>query len=84
MTQWDVPGEHNFTLPLDEIERREVLRTIRFYGGNVSNAARALKIGKTTMYRKLKTWGYTGQSRILQAQASVLAGESRPGGEHFG
>lgn len=75
MTRWDVLGD-NDCLPLEEVERRAILRAIRLCGGNISDAAHALKIGKTTIYRKLERWGYTDQSRILQAQASVLAGET--------
>jgi DNA-binding NtrC family response regulator len=41
-------------LPLDELERRAILRALREAGGDKLAAARMLGIGKTTLYRKLK------------------------------
>ena len=43
-------------LPLEELERRAVLRTLRETGGDKLAAARMLGIGKTTLYRKLKQY----------------------------
>ena len=43
-------------LPLDELERRAILRTLRETGGDKLAAARMLGIGKTTLYRKLKQY----------------------------
>src|SRR5277367_6423233 len=48
-------------LPLEELERRAILRALREAGGDKLAAARLLGIGKTTLYRKLKQ--YDGQSR---------------------
>ncbi len=39
----------------------------------VIKAAEALKMGRTTVYRKLKQWGYSVENRLLTHQASVLA-----------
>src|SRR5438552_2748794 len=58
MIQWQLPNESRCILPMEQIERREVLRAVALCGGNAIQAAEALKIGKTTMYRKLKAWGY--------------------------
>lgn len=44
------------TLPLEELERRAILRTLRETGGDKLAAARLLGIGKTTLYRKLKQY----------------------------
>jgi DNA-binding NtrC family response regulator len=41
-------------LPLEELERRAILSTLRQNGGDKQAAARTLGIGKTTLYRKLK------------------------------
>src|SRR2546422_7994189 len=41
-------------LPLEELERRAILRALRETGGDKLAAARILGIGKTTLYRKLK------------------------------
>jgi DNA-binding NtrC family response regulator len=43
-------------LPLEELERRAILSALRQTGGDKQAAARALGIGKTTLYRKLKQY----------------------------
>jgi len=43
-------------LPLEELERRAILRTLRETAGDKLSAARMLGIGKTTLYRKLKQY----------------------------
>jgi DNA-binding NtrC family response regulator len=49
-------------LPLDELERRAIMRALRESGGDKLAAARLLGIGKTTLYRKLKQ--YEAQSQL--------------------
>ena len=46
----------NELLPLDELERRAIIRTLRETGGDKLATARMLGIGKTTLYRKLKQY----------------------------
>ena len=48
--------ESDEILPLEELERRAILRTLRETGGDKLSAARLLGIGKTTLYRKLKQY----------------------------
>ena len=43
-------------LPLEELERRAILRALDGSGGDKLAAARLLGIGKTTLYRKLKQY----------------------------
>ncbi|MGH9770143.1 MAG: sigma-54-dependent transcriptional regulator [Candidatus Acidiferrales bacterium] len=43
-------------VPLDELERRAILRALRESSGDKLAAARLLGIGKTTLYRKLKQY----------------------------
>ncbi len=43
-------------VPLEEMERRLILRALRETGGDKLAAARLLGIGKTTLYRKLKLY----------------------------
>ncbi len=43
--------------PLAEIEREHIIGTLRVTGGNRSEAARALGIGRNTLLRKLKAYG---------------------------
>ncbi len=49
-------------LPLNELERRAILRALREAGGDKLAAARLLGIGKTTLYRKLKEYESHPQS----------------------
>jgi two-component system response regulator HydG len=49
-------------LPLDELERRAILRALHESGGDKLAAARLLGIGKTTLYRKLKQ--YASESNV--------------------
>ena len=51
-------------VPLEELERRAILRALREAGGDKLAAARLLGIGKTTLYRKLKQ--YESQSQLSQ------------------
>lgn len=44
---------------LDAIEKDVILAAIEYYRGDVVQAARALDIGVTTIYRKLREWNIT-------------------------
>ncbi len=48
--------EKDELLPLEELERRAILRMLRETSGDNLAAARLLGIGKTTLYRKLKQY----------------------------
>jgi DNA-binding NtrC family response regulator len=48
--------DHNEILPLEELERRAILKTLGETSGDKLAAARMLGIGKTTLYRKLKQY----------------------------
>lgn len=45
-------------LPLPDVERREILRAIQRTKGDRTAAASLLRIGRTTLYRKLKEYGF--------------------------
>lgn len=51
-------------LPLEELERRAILRALREAGGDKLAAARLLGIGKTTLYRKLKQYDAEAHSKV--------------------
>jgi two-component system response regulator HydG len=53
----DDPAE---LVPLEEIERRYVLRVLEAMGGNKASAARVLGLDRKTLYRKLERWGAAG------------------------
>jgi two-component system response regulator HydG len=50
----DDPSE---LVPLEEAERRYILRVVETVGGNKTLAARVLGIGRKTLYRKLQQYG---------------------------
>ncbi len=56
------PDKHEL-LPLEELERRAILRTLLETAGDKLAAARILGIGKTTLYRKLKQYHLEAESR---------------------
>jgi len=43
-------------VPFEEVEKRAIQRALRLTGGNISKAARELKIGRATFYRKLEKY----------------------------
>ena len=44
-------------VPLEEVERRYILRVLEAVGGRRSDAASVLGIDRKTLYRKLELWG---------------------------
>ena len=44
-------------VPLEEVERRYILRVWEAAGGNKSLAAQRLGVNRKTLYRKLKSYG---------------------------
>jgi two-component system, repressor protein LuxO len=46
--------------PIAEIEREAVDYALRAFGGNVSQAARALQMNPSTLYRKIQVWTAQG------------------------
>jgi Bacterial regulatory protein, Fis family len=50
----------NEMVPLEELERRAIFHAIRETGGDKLAAADLLRIGKTTLYRKLLRYGLDG------------------------
>ena len=43
-------------LPLDEVERRAIVHALKVMDNNIPEAAQALGIGRSTLYRKLKQY----------------------------
>lgn len=46
-------GPDGHVRPLDDIEAEAIRLALDLYGGNLSEAARRLGIGRSTLYRKL-------------------------------
>jgi DNA-binding NtrC family response regulator len=53
--------DNNTIVPVSELERRAIAHALKVTGGNVTRAARALGIGRATMYRKLDRFKMTGE-----------------------
>lgn len=49
-------ADENDIVPLDEMEKRYLDHAIRLTRGNISRAAQKLKIGRSTLYRKLEKY----------------------------
>ena len=50
------PTDTTVILPLDEVERRAVVHALKVMDNNIPDAARALGIGRSTLYRKVKQY----------------------------
>ena len=50
------PTDATVILPLDEVERRAIVYALKVMDNNIPDAARALDIGRSTLYRKLKEY----------------------------
>lgn len=50
-------GNNMTTMELANIERQHIYKVLAFAGGNKTEAARLLKIGLTTLYRKIEQYG---------------------------
>ncbi|MDK2956600.1 MAG: hypothetical protein PWQ57_2096 [Desulfovibrionales bacterium] len=58
----DQPGpEDGSPLSLDAMEREHIARVLSFYGGNRQKAAKALGIGRKTLYRKIQKYDLADQ-----------------------
>jgi two-component system response regulator HydG len=66
--------EKDELLPLDELERRAILRMLRETSGDKLAAARLLGIGKTTLYRKLKQYHMEHPSPEEREAGAAAAG----------
>jgi DNA-binding NtrC family response regulator len=59
------------TRPLDEIERDVIRFAISHYHGQMSQVARRLRIGRSTLYRKLESLGLESDARAVKEPADA-------------
>jgi len=50
-------GDPLTIIPMDEVERRYIMRVLEALDGNKASAARLLGMDRRTLYRKLERWG---------------------------
>lgn len=53
-------------MTLAEVEKAHILKALEECEWNAQATAKAIKIGKTTVYRKLKTYGFVGKYGIMR------------------
>ncbi len=56
-------------LPLHEVERRAIEQALTYTHGDRTTAAQLLGIGRTTLYRKLKEYGYPPGGPVANGQS---------------
>jgi DNA-binding NtrC family response regulator len=57
--------------PLEDIEAETVRFAIAHYHGQMSEVARRLRIGRSTLYRKLDSLGLTGDETVIDNHEGV-------------
>jgi len=55
-------------VPLQEVERQAIQQALTYTRGDRTTAAQLLGIGRTTLYRKLKGYGYPPAGRAAHPQ----------------
>ena len=56
MAHLSTAGVETVGLPLEEVEREHIRRTLEATGHNRAEAAKLLQIGERTLYRKIKEY----------------------------
>ena len=56
--------------PLNEVEQEMIEFAIAHYGGQMSEVARRLGIGRSTLYRKMKEYGIDPEVSAMSRKAS--------------
>jgi DNA-binding NtrC family response regulator len=63
----DLLDDHGEVRPLEDIEADTIRFAINHYRGQMSEVARRLRIGRSTLYRKLDSLGVASDSRDVQS-----------------
>jgi DNA-binding NtrC family response regulator len=69
LARWARVHDEGTVHSMEEIERHEFTHALIVFKGDVCAAAKALGVGKTTFYRKLKSWGFDACNWRLIYQA---------------
>ena len=65
---------HGHVRPLDDIEREVIRFAIAHYDEQMSEVARRLKIGRSTLYRKLEGLGLADDGADEKVNDAIAAG----------
>ena len=57
MESEDMPDIDETAFNLEMMERDHICKTLQYYKGNISNSAKALGLGRNTLYRKIEKYG---------------------------
>jgi DNA-binding NtrC family response regulator len=60
------PASDGPIIPLADIERRHILRSLELCGGNLTKTAHALGISLSTLQRRVRSYGAQGSSRPIR------------------
>ena len=63
---------HDHVRPLEDIEREVIRFAIAHYRGQMSEVARRLKIGRSTLYRKLEGLGMSDETGIVSVNETAV------------
>ena len=64
--------------PLEELESEIIRFAITHYRGQMSEVARRLQIGRSTLYRKLEALGLATERDEGEGEAGAVAAERQP------
>jgi transcriptional regulator with PAS, ATPase and Fis domain len=53
----DIPEIDEREFNLETLEREHICKTLQYYNGNITNCAKALGLGRNTLYRKIEKYG---------------------------
>lgn len=84
LSAWEAKAHAGAVHPLDEVERREFTHALIVFKGDACAAAKALGVGKTTFYRKMKSWGFRSSNWRLIYQAAALTSPFRVSAQSAG
>lgn len=60
----DIPEIEEMAFNLEKLEREHICKTLQYYKGNISNSAKALGLGRNTLYRKIEKYGIQNSPKV--------------------
>ena len=66
------PAPENGNVSMRELEKQAIRNALHAANGNVSKAARVLGLGRTTLYRKMSSYGIEDSKRPFEGGSSAI------------